>query len=103
MRQRHPALALRAVSRLARHLAPSACEQGPLSQRKQAKVSRKVVALADDEPAPVVDDLTLDAAVAFLDVDADARRCCVLLDVGQRLRHLPEDDRLDLVGLVVWK
>src|SRR4029077_14905953 len=43
------------------------------------------------------------APVALLHQNADTRRRGMLLDVGKRLRHLPEDDGLDLVRLIFGK
>ena len=64
-------------------------------------MSGQVVAIGDHETTPVIHDRAADPAVILAHADLDATCGRVLLDVGQRFRHLAENDGLDLDGLIV--
>src|SRR2546430_3790572 len=89
-------------ARLALHMAPAACQLGALAHRDQADVSRNARRLRDHETSAVVGDYDPDAAIDNLGADGDAGRPCVLLNVGERLRDVLHDDRLDRRRHVAW-
>src|SRR5439155_1612885 len=88
----------RAQAWLALNLVPPAGKQGPLVEREQSEMPRQPIAFGDHEPTAVVLDEAVDPVVAHSQRNAYPRRRRVLLDVGDRLRHLAEQQRPELIG-----
>src|SRR6266851_5204524 len=103
LRGGHPEFDLCSRPRLADDAAPAARELGSFLHGQKSQMAGHVEALADHEAGAVIGDLDDKAAVKGRSRHADARRVGVLFHVGERLGHVLEDDRFQLIGKVIGK
>src|SRR6202051_1547213 len=80
---------------LALDAALAAGKLGSLAYCDEAEVTRRVLRFGDADTFAVVPNDNPDAAIGGISRDLDARGKGMLLDVGQRLRDVLEDRRLD--------
>src|SRR5690349_22338043 len=94
----YPELDRRSGTGFAVDPAPSARKLRALAHRHQADVTGDAQRFRRHKPGAVVGHLDSHTSVGFLGDDGDACRVSVLLYVGQSLRDVLQEDRLDRIG-----